>query len=142
MDRLFLDTSILYSAAQEDSGLSRLWDLVEQGRCLLFASRYVIEKARVNLQSPQKKRLETCLAAVKVVQEVDPRLQCPIRLPRGAQVVFMAAVFSRANYLLTGDNEYFGKYLGQRLVGVRISTARDYLQGLPPEEGERSKEKG
>jgi len=130
MDRLFLDTSILYSAAQENSGLSRLWDLVEQGKCLLLASRYVIEKAKMNLQALQKKRLETCLCGVKVVLEVDPRLQCPIRLPRDAQVVFMAAVFSRANYLLTGDSEYLGKFLGQTLVGVKISTARDYLQAL------------
>jgi len=132
MDRLFLDTSILYSAAQENSGLSRLWDLVEQGRCLLLASGFVIEKARMNLQALQKKKLETCLCAVKVVLEIDPRLQCPIRLPRDAQVVFMAAIFSRANYLLTGDNEYFGKFLGQTLAGVKISTARDYLQGLRP----------
>jgi predicted nucleic acid-binding protein len=132
MDRLFLDSSILYSAAQENCGLSRLWHLAEQGKCLLFASRYVIEKARVNLQTLQKKGLETCLCAVKVVLEIDPRLQCPIRLPRDAQVVFMAAIFSRANYLLTGDNESFGKYFGQTLVGVKISIARDYLQGLQP----------
>ena len=130
MDRLFLDSSILFSAAQENSGLSRLWYLAEEKKCLLFTSQYVIEKAKMNLQIAQKKNLETCLSSVKAVLEIDPRLQCPIRLPWDAQVVFMAAIFSRANYLLTGDNESFGKYLGQTVVGVKISTARDYLQGL------------
>jgi hypothetical protein len=41
--------------------------------------------------------------------------------------VLMAAIFARADYLITGDLKHFGKYFGQIIEGVKICTARDYL---------------
>jgi predicted nucleic acid-binding protein len=72
------------------------------------------------------KRLESCLSNIAVVLEADSRMRCPIDLPKKDRAVLMAAISAKADYLLTGDNEYFGKYLGQTIMGVKISTPRDY----------------
>ena len=127
--RLFLDTSILFSVAQANSGLSLLYRLAESGKCLLFASRYVIEKAKRNLRGfEQTERLHGFLSKVNLVLEVDDRMECPVSLPQNVKAVLMAAMLAKMDYLLTGDNEHFGQYQGQTLMGVRIMGARDYLQ--------------
>jgi bifunctional DNA-binding transcriptional regulator/antitoxin component of YhaV-PrlF toxin-antitoxin module len=61
------------------------------------------------------------------VLEADPSIECPIDLPEKDQPVLVAAISAKADYLLTGDIEHFGKYFGQRIMDVRICMARDYL---------------
>ena len=50
-----------------------------------------------------------------------------IDLPDKDSPVLMAAVAAKTDYLLTGDVTHFGKHFGKTIMGVRISTARDYL---------------
>jgi predicted nucleic acid-binding protein len=64
---------------------------------------------------------------VQIVLEADPSIECPIDLPEKDQPVLVAAISAKADYLLTGDIEHFGKYFGQRIMDVRICMARDYL---------------
>jgi predicted nucleic acid-binding protein len=128
VDRVFLDASILFSAGQGEAGLFRLWELADKGRCKLLASRYVIEKAIRNLRLfDDLKRLESRLPSVQVVLESDIRLSCPIELPERAKAVFMAAISSKSDYFLTGDNEHYREYLGQSIMGVKILKPRGYL---------------
>ncbi len=132
-DRIFLDANILFSLAWGSPGLGLLGDWVEKGKCFLFASQYVIEEARRNLQDPdQIKRLESFLSRVQIVSEVDPRLPCPIDLPEKDQPVFLAAISTRADYFLTGDITHFGKYFGKSISGVKILRPRDYLNTRQP----------
>ncbi len=127
-DRIFLDANILFSVAYGSSSLDSLWELSKKGACVLLASGYVIEEAKRNLANPdQLNKLEACLSNVEIVLEVDPRIECPIDLPEKDQPVIMAAISAKANYLLTGDVQHFGKYFGQTIKGVRVRMARDYL---------------
>lgn len=83
----------------------------------------------IRLQDPDHlKKLEACLSKVQIVPEVDPEMPCPIDLPEKDRPVLLAAISIKANYLITGDVEHFGKYFGQTVSGVKICKARDYLR--------------
>jgi predicted nucleic acid-binding protein len=126
--RVFLDANILFSLAWGSPDLSFLGKMAEKRKCLLLASQYVIEETRRNLVDPEQiKRLESFLSRVQIAPEVDPRIPCPIDLPEKNQPVFLAAISIRADYLLTGDITYFGKYLGKTISGVKILRPKDYL---------------
>ena len=129
VDRIFLDANILFSAANGSPGLERLWNLAQEKRCLLFASDYVVEEARRNLHDENHlKKLETSLSEVRIVPEADPEMPCPIILPEKDRPVLLAAIFIKADCLITGDVLHFGKYFGQTVSGVKICRPRDYLR--------------
>jgi predicted nucleic acid-binding protein len=128
IDRIFLDANILFSVAYGRSSLDRLWTLAKKGHCELLASGYVVEEARRNLSDADKlNRLQAYLSNVEVVLEADPSVSCPIDLPAKDQPVLMAAVSVKADYLLTGDAQHFGKHFGQTILGVTICLPRDYI---------------
>jgi predicted nucleic acid-binding protein len=127
-DKLFLDANILFSVSYGSPGLERLWKLAQKGHCKLVASRYVLEEAKRNLdQQEHLNKLNGYLSKVSIVAEADPSIPCPIDLPDKDSPVLMAAITAKADYLLTGDVTHFGKYFGKSIMGVRISSARDYL---------------
>jgi len=127
-DRVFLDANILFSVAYGSPGLDRLWELAKKGHCVLFASRYVIEEAKRNLNtSDQLKNLKAYLSDVQIVLEVDQSIICPIELPEKDRPVLMAAISAKADYLITGDMLHFGKYFGRSIMGVKVRMARDYV---------------
>lgn len=127
-DKLFLDANILFSVAYGSPGLDQLWKLEKKGHCELIASQYVIEEAKRNLdQREHLDKLNGYLSKVSIVPEADPSIPCPIDLPDKDSPVLMAAIAAKADYLLTGDATHFGKYFGKTIMGVTISTARDYL---------------
>jgi predicted nucleic acid-binding protein len=127
-DKLFLDANILFSVAYGSPGLDRLWQLAKKGHCKLTASQYVIEEAKRNLDLQEHlDKLNGYLSKVSIVAEAVPSIPCPIDLPDKDSPVLMAAIAAKADYLLTGDVTHFGKYFGKTIMGVKISTARDYL---------------
>jgi predicted nucleic acid-binding protein len=127
-DKLFLDANILFSVAYGSPGLDRLWKLAKKGHCELIASQYVIEEAKRNLdQQEHLNNFERYLSKLTIVAEADPSIPCPIDLPDKDSPVLMAAIAAKVNFLLTGDVTHFGKYFGKTIMGVKISTARDYL---------------
>ena len=127
-DRVFLDANILFSVAYGSPGLDRLWELAKKGHCVLFASRYVIEEAKRNRNTPdQLNNLKAYLSDVQIVLEVDQSIICPIELPEKDRPVLMAAISAKANYLITGDMLHFGKYFGRSIMGVKVRMARDYV---------------
>jgi predicted nucleic acid-binding protein len=127
-DRIFLDANILFSLAWGSPGLGLLRKWSEKGKCLLFASQYVIEEARRNLiDQEQIQRLESFLSHVQIAPEMDPHIPCPIDLPEKDRPVFMAAISIQANYFLTGDITNFGEYFGKSVSGVKILRPRQYF---------------
>lgn len=127
-DRIFLDANILFSIAYGSPGLNRLWELAQRKRCVLFASNYVVEEAKRNLfSSEQLRNLEAFLSMVQLVPDIDPNIPCPIKLPEKDRPVLLAALSTKANYLLTGDIIHFGKYFGQTVRGIKICLPHDYL---------------
>lgn len=124
--KLFLDVNILFSAAYGSPAMKRLWEQAKKGTYTLIASSYVIEEARRNLDNDEQvMALEECLIRVQIVPEVDPDIPCPIDLPKKDRPVYMAALLARADYLITGDLDHFGPYLGQKVQGVTICRLRD-----------------
>lgn len=129
MDRLFLDATVLFSAAYRvKAGLLRLWDLPD---ATLFTSTYAADEARVNHQEPdQRVRLSELLQAMTVVAALpDHPLPKGVVLPTKDQPILLAAIATRATHLLTGDVRDFGRYYGQTVAGILILPPSEYLRG-------------
>jgi hypothetical protein len=70
---------------------------------------------------------------VEIVDEPLPRpLPSGIILPTNDVPILLAAIDSRAKYLLTGDKDHFGKYYGQEVEGVRVLRPAAYLATHKP----------
>ena len=131
IDRVFLDANIFFSAGYGPSRLDQLWKLQRIEKCVLLASEHVIEEAKRNLTDERKlQRLDSYLSDIVIVPEMDSSIECHIDLPQGDEEVPMAAVSANADFLLTGDIKHFGKYFGQKVMGVKILMPRDYLATL------------
>ncbi|MFA5843857.1 MAG: PIN domain-containing protein [Coriobacteriia bacterium] len=129
MDRLFLDANVLVSAAlKPDSGLTALWRL---DGVRLLASPHVVVEARRNVPDlAAATRLGSLLTALAVlpVEPADFRIDDDPGLPDKDRPVLLAAIVSKADFLLTGDISHFGTCIGRTIASVRISLPGDYLR--------------
>jgi predicted nucleic acid-binding protein len=123
--RLFLDANVLLSAAwRPRAALLRLWGL---GGVELLSSRYAVEEARRNLETPaQRGRLTRLLRRVQLVEPEHFTLPRGIRLPEKDLPILLAAIDGEATHLLTGDWEHFGPYYRQEIAGVMILPPAEY----------------
>ena len=128
MDKLFLDANILFSSAyRSNAGLLRLWALEVQ----LFSSSYAIEEARRNLsEQDQQRRLEQLLASLKIIKQEQTSvvLDKAIVLREKDRPILQAAIFAKADYLITGDFRDFGLYFGKTIQKVTILPPVDYFK--------------
>ena len=128
MDRLFLDANVLFSAAyRDDAGVQRLWKLPNS---VLLTSRYAVAEARRNLSDQaQLLRLESLLKAVEVVDAVvlGPDRREGVTLPDKDWPILSGAVVVNATHLITGDLQDFGRYFGERPLGVLVLPPAEYL---------------
>src|SRR5208282_3965275 len=118
--RLFLDANVLISASWKDnSKVARIWRIPEVE---LVTSNYVIDECKRNLPRPeQQDRLHHFLRSVRVLEfQRAPVLELPPPLPEKDQHVFVAALLSRADFLVTGDRKHFGEWYGTTLMGLRV----------------------
>jgi predicted nucleic acid-binding protein len=127
VDRVFLDANVLFSAAYRgDSSLLQLWEIPD---VTLVTSIYALEEASRNLGTPeQRDRLEVLAAQVEIpasAGEVD--LPKEIDLPENDRPILQAAVEAKASHLLSGDRRAFGRYFGQRILGVLVLKPSAYL---------------
>lgn len=127
MDRLFLDANVLFSAAyRSDARLRELWAAKD---VKLVTSSYAVEEARRNLNSPeQREELEKLMRKMEVLASSPAERPVTINLPQKDRPILLAAIESKADYLITGDFTHFGKYYGKTVEGVLILTPSEYLQ--------------
>ena len=127
MDRLFLDANVLFSAAyRSDARLRELWAAKD---VKLVTSSYAVEQARRNLDSPeQREELEKLMRKMEVLASSPAERPVTIDLPQKDRPILLAAIESKADYLITGDFTHFGKYYGKTVEGVLILTPSEYLQ--------------
>lgn len=127
MDRLFLDANVLFSAAyRSDARLRELWAAKD---VKLVTSSYAVEEARRNLNSPeQREELEKLMRKMEVLASSPAERPVTIDLPQKDRPILLAAIESKADYLITGDFTHFGKYYGKTVEGVLILTPSEYLQ--------------
>ena len=130
MDRIFLDANVLFSAAYlELSGLARLWSLEDVE---LFSSAYAVEEARRSLAIDRPEALPRLERLTSTVSLVDaPRsLKLPgnIRLDQKDQLILLAAIHGKAEYLLTGDARHFAHLYGKRIKGILVLRPAQYFE--------------
>ncbi len=129
MDRLFLDSNVLFSAVyRPEAGVVRLWRIpgVE-----LLTSTFALEEIRRNLaEEDQRKRLGGLLEQVQVGEALmlPPERRGEIVLPEKDWPILGSAAVSGASHLITGDLRHFGPYFGQEVLGVLITRPADYLK--------------
>ena len=128
MDRLFLDATVLFSAAyRSKAGLLRLWQLKD---AVLCTSHYASEEARINLiDDVQRQRLAKLLERMEFCDAPERELPHAISLPEKDIPIILAAIEARATHLLTGDVRHFRPYFGKNVGGVLISLPGEYLRG-------------
>ena len=131
MSRLFLDANVLFSAAyRPNAGVARLWEVPG---VTLVTSSYVVEEAGRNLsEEVQRRRLEGFLKRVEVGEAMmlPPELRGEVDLPEKDWPVLGGAAAAGATHLITGDIRHFGRYYGERPLGVLVVKPADYLKGL------------
>lgn len=129
MDRLFLDTNVLFSAASRaESGVGRLWEV---GEATLLSSTYAVHEARRNLDSSERsERLERLLADVGLVSDVvlPADIAEGVALPRKDRPILAGALAAGATHLITGDVRDFGRWFGQELYGILVLPPGRYLR--------------
>jgi predicted nucleic acid-binding protein len=130
LDRIFLDANVLYSAAYlEHSGLSRLWSLSEVE---LISSAYAIEEARRNLAIDRPEAVKRFTRFVEALWTTDEpstlKLPKSIRLDPKDQPILLAAIYGKADYLLTGDAKHFDHLYEKRIEGVLIIRPAQYFE--------------
>jgi len=127
MDRLFLDANVLFSAAyMADARLRELWRLRDVE---LWTSRYAVEEARVNLSDEVlRRRLLELSEPLQFREAGERRLPARLALPEKDAPILLAAIEAGANYLLTGDVHYFGRYFGKKVDGVVILPPARHLE--------------
>jgi hypothetical protein len=99
----------------------------------LVTSSYVVEEARRNLsEEMQRSRLEGLLKKVEVGEAMmlPPELRGEVELPDKDWPVLGGAAASGATHLITGDVRHFGRYFGDRPLGVLVLRPADYLKSL------------
>jgi len=127
MDRLFLDATILFSAAyRANAGLLRFWKL---RNVILCSSRYALEEARINLTEDAQRRRLTRLARNLQWFSAAPReLPVGVSVPEKDEPILRAAMEAQATHLITGDIRHFGPYFGKAVGGILIMSPSEYLR--------------
>jgi predicted nucleic acid-binding protein len=128
MDSVFLDASVLFSAAYRPGAkFVRLWNLPQ---VRLLTSTYAAEEAYRNLgEAEQRERLSKLLETVELTSAVrfEP-LPDWVHLPAKDEPILQAAIAANATHLLTSDLKHFGCYFWQIIEGVTILPPTGYLR--------------
>ena len=138
--RVFLDANVLFSAAYlEHARLAALWKLPG---VQLITSSYAAQEAATNLNKEDRQsRLRDLIEKIEIVSDalwIDSRIQgqlAGIGLPDKDRPILAGAVAAKADFLLTGDIQHFGRYFGQVLCGVRILQPAEFLNTLAKTSG-------
>ena len=123
--RVFLDANVLFTAAHNPEGLSRLlFDLGRHNVVTLVSSQLAVDEAHANLRRmvpDTAAALDPLVSRLKIVD--TPSLAAPLlRLPDDDQLIFGAALAARATHLLTGEKKHFGPHFDDptRTAGSRF----------------------
>jgi len=133
LQRIFLDSNVLFTAAHNPSGKAALiLELGARGKWQVITSTLAVEEARHNLRIKFPVCLphfESLLPGVVIYPSVSGPI-CPIELPDKDEPIFLTAVKCGATHLLTGDIRHFGPFMNDpsRSAGIHISTVSEFLK--------------
>jgi predicted nucleic acid-binding protein len=128
---VFIDSNILFSTCYRSPNLfERQWKIPGVH---IVTARYCVHEVRKNLPSPdQRSRLEQWLLKTKVVEDC-PADELPenLMLPAKDVPVIAAAARCKADILITGDSNHFGRYFGHTVLGVLIESTGMFRARFP-----------
>jgi len=133
--RIFLDASVLFSAAKSDGAIKQLLTLLEKSGHECCADGHVIEEARRNLIAKAPDRvvvLEGLSSRMKttIAQRGDAALEASLPLPAKDRPILAAAIHQGCTALVTGDRMHFGALYGRTIHGVTIHSPRSLAEAL------------
>lgn len=143
MNRLFLDSNVLFTAAHNPGGKAALVvEAAAQGLWRLASSEHTIAEAHRNLAAKHPEalnRLALVLRVVHLVRQPAPAAGVSgsnlvpgrAQLPPKDQLILDAALGCHATHLLTGDIRHFGSLMNQPDATGRVvvQTVAAYLDG-------------
>ena len=131
---VFLDASILFSAALGGPAFELLLELAEKERIRPATSRSCVVEAETNLdrkRPDRRKALTAILDHVTVApgdKAADEHLSWAAGLVHADDAhVLAAARRAGADVLLTGDTTHFGALMERNDIGLRVRTPRAFL---------------
>lgn len=133
---VFLDTSVLFSAALGGPVFSLLLDLGREGAAHLVTSRACRVEAEVNVERKRPERQVALQEVFAVVATRAPtgeehREWAATLVHEGDVHVLAAARSSRASVLVTGDVTHFGALMARDDLPLRVATPRELLVAGP-----------
>jgi predicted nucleic acid-binding protein len=136
--RVFLDASILFSAAKSDGAIRALLHLLHARGHECHADAYVVAEARRNLEAKGREALGALDPNLAEVQ-VAPTLRMTTAADAGVdwlsakdRPVLVAAIRLGCDALVTSDRTHFGPGYGRTFGGVTIHSPRSLAEWLLP----------
>lgn len=120
--KIFLDANILFSAAKQDSAMSRFVKYLAQNHTVI-TSDYAQQEAYRNIAAKREKwqlDYKQILKLVEVVPSVDRQIQ--VKIADKDRPILATAIAQGCDYLITGDKRDFGHLFGHVVDDVKIST--------------------
>jgi predicted nucleic acid-binding protein len=128
--RIFLDANVLFSAANLDSNIARLVEVVINNHSAV-TSDFALEEARRNVQLKRPVWCEgfmTLASQLKVVPSV--LFDLPVDLDEKDQPILCAAIRANCDLLVTGDRKHFGHLYEHSVEGVTIVSVLGVAQRI------------
>lgn len=131
--RIFLDASVLFSAAKSDGAVRELLGRLRAAAHTLCADEYVVAEARRNLEVKGRDAplaLEVLLSQMEVANFHRTTLPPDMAalLHEKDQPVLAAAIHLECGVLVTGDRTHFGALYNRIIVGVSIHPPRSLAE--------------
>lgn len=128
--KLFLDANVLFSAANPESRLNRLFWMLARSHDLI-SSDYAREETTRNVTAKRADwagELDRTLRTVRIVASVNRPI--PVELFAKDRPILATAMRERCDRLVTGDKRHFGHLFGKTVEGVRVVTPLDLSREL------------
>lgn len=120
--KIFLDANILFSAAKQDSAMSRFVKYLIQNHTVI-TSDYAQQEAYRNIVAKREEwqlGYKQILKLIEVVSGVDRQMQ--VEIADKDRPILATAIAQKCDYLITGDKRDFGHLFGHVVDDVKIAT--------------------
>lgn len=128
---VFIDSNILFSTCYRSPNLfERLWTIPN---VRIVTAGYCVSEVRRNLRSSEQTgRLDQWLSRTHIVEDC-PESEFPetLMLPAKDVPVLAAAAHCKADILITGDRNHFGRYYGHQVFGVFVESSEMFRSRFP-----------
>ena len=132
--RVFLDASILFSAAKSNGAVRRLLDLLRSRGHVGVVNAFVIAEARRNLERKGPDALAALEGLLVRLELVATPLPVASALsawrPEKDRPVLEAAIAARCDALVTGDRTHFAAGYGRAYGGVTVYSPRGLAEAV------------